>query len=498
VFTLCEQSVRYNALSSGLGPSEEGRVSTALESLPESTRRERVFSLLVVSLSFSCLALDNTKLSAAVPSLARAYGEEGATLLKWVVEANLLVYASLLLLGGALSERFGPRRMLLLGLAIYGAGSLASAFAGSPELLLVTRGSMGVGGALMTPATLATIKHTFPEDERARAVAGWTASFGVGAALGPVLSGLLLERFGFPAIMLVNLPVVALAFVGALRFVPDGLPRRRVPLDLLGTLLAFLGTAALLFAILEGPTLGFARREVLVAAVSALLIYALLFVWERKAKTPLFEPALFREPRFPFALLVILLAYLAFSGVSFVLTQYLQIARGHRALEAGLLGVPLATSMLVGTLLAPLAMQRFRPERALLASLLSAGVGAALLALSSIVKSDFLLCVAQIPFGAGAGSAFANTTEMIMASVSKERAGTAAAVSEGAFELGGVLGIALLGSALGSPLGDPLVYGESVTRAIWIGLAAVVIAGAVAVGLLRRRSAMVIPALEVE
>ncbi len=246
--------------------------------------RARLFALLVVSLSFSCLSLDNTKLSAAVPTLARAWGEEAGTLLKWVVEANLLVYASLLLLGGALSERFGPRRMLLLGLSIYGAGSLASALAGSPELLLVTRGSMGVGGALLTPATLATIKHTFPEHERARAVAFWTASFGVGAALGPVLSGLVLERWGFPAIMLVNLPVVGLAWLGALRFVPRALPRRDVPLDVLGTLLALSGTAALIFAILEGPSLGWTGPRVVGAALASSALYAGLFVWERRAK----------------------------------------------------------------------------------------------------------------------------------------------------------------------------------------------------------------------
>ncbi len=471
-------------------------MSTPLVPSPPSRRRERLFTLLVVSLAFACLSLDNTKLSAAVPTLIRAYGADAATLLKWVVEANLLVYASLLLLGGALSERFGPRRMLLLGLSVYGAGSLASAFAGSPELLLLTRGAMGIGGAFMTPATLATIKHTFPEDERARAVAAWTASFGIGAALGPVLSGVLLERGGLTAIMLVNLPVVGLAFVGALRCVPGNLPRRRVPLDLLGTLLAFSGTAALLFAILEGSSLGGGGRRVLLSAFSAALVYGLLLAWERKAENPLLDPALFREPRFPSALLVILLAYLAFSGVSFVLAQYLQVARGHHAFEAGLLGVPLALAMLGGTLLAPIAMQRSSPERALLASLLSAGIGAALLALASSASNDLLLCAAEVPFGAGAGGAFANATEMIMGSVAKERAGTAAAVSEGAFELGGVLGIALLGSVLGSPLGSPLVYGESVTSAIWIGVGAVALAGAVAFRLLRRSSEAPLPALE--
>jgi EmrB/QacA subfamily drug resistance transporter len=456
--------------------------------------RERLFTLLVVSLAFSILALDNTKLSAALPTLSRSYGAGAETLLKWVVEANLLVYASLLLLGGALSERFGARRMLLLGLFVYGAGSVASAFAGAPALLIAARGSMGVGGALMTPATLATIKHTFPEEERARAVAVWTASFGVGAAIGPVVSGLLLERAGFSAIMLLNLPVVGLAFAGALRFVPAASPRRSVPLDLLGTLLALLATAALLFAILEGPALGWTASSVLYAALSAVLLYAALLTWERRAKNPLLDPALFRERRFPFALLVILLSYLAFSGVSFVVTQYLQIARGHRPFEAGLLGVPLASSMLLGTLLAPRAMRRFSPERALLGSLLLSGGGALLL--SSSVSSDVLLCFAQIPFGAGAGSSFANTTEMILGSVPEERAGTAAAVSEGAFELGGVLGIAVLGTALGSPLGDPRAYAEGVTLAIAMGAVAVGLGVSIAYGLVRRRSDSRVQVLE--
>jgi MFS family permease len=414
--------------------------------MDQPTHADRWRTLVVLCLSFFSIGLDNSKLVAAAPTLARGLGAQTA-LVEWVLEASLLVYASLLLLGGGLAERFGPRNMLLTGIGIFGGGSCLAA-ACEPGLALVfARGVMGVGAALMTPSTLAALKHTFAEHERASAISMWTASYGMGAAIGPVASGFLLEKWGLWAVLLANLPALLLAFFGAMRLVPADSPRRAAPLDLVGTALSFAGTSSLLIAILHGPSLGFSHPAMRAAAGGAVVLLSALFAWERRTPHPMLEPALFRLPRFAFTLLVILLAYLAFSGMAALVAQYWQLARSYRAFASGVLSIPLTVSMLTGTLLAPMAMKRLGSERTLIASLLLAAAGASLLALGTEGLNDILFAAAEVPLGAGCGSAFANATELIMGSVPAERAGSAAAVSEAAFEFGGVLGIAVLGAA---------------------------------------------------
>lgn len=430
-------------------------------------RQRRVHTLGLLTLSFGLVALDNTKLVAAMPTLARLHGESAA--LHWVVESGLLVYASLLLLGGSLAERFGARRMLLVGFALFGAGSLGAAWVDSVPGLVALRVVTGSGAALITPSTLATVKHLFDARERPVAISVWTAAYGVFATAGPLVSGWVLARFQPPAVLLVNVPLATLAFVLAARLVPRDLPRRDVPLDVTSALLAFTGTAALLFAILEAPALGFRAGPVLLAAGTALAFYGALAFWQTRAKNPLLDPALLREPRFRYPLGVVLLGYLAFSGTAFVLTQAFQVARGYTAFDAGIFTTPLTLSLLTGTLLAPVVMSRLGAMPALLASTLLAGAGAALLALGSGGAGDLALSLLEIPFGLGCGCTFVNATEFVLGVAPSERAGTAAAVNEGAFEFGGVLGVAVLGAALGSPLLPHVAFAANATSALWIG-----------------------------
>lgn len=440
--------------------------------------------LLLMSACFACVALDNSKLVAALPTLARA-SEASPVLQRWTVEASLLVYASLLLLGGSLSERFGARSVLLLGLCGFAGASLVAAFAGSGYGLIAARVGSGAATACVTPATLATLKHTFDDRERPTAIAVWTASFGVGAALGPVLAGLLVPRAGLCAVMFANLPPVALCFWGSLRLVPADLPRRDRPLDLRGAGLCLAAAASCLFAFLSGPSHGWLSVEVLSSAMLGAGCAWLALNWLRRAQDPLLDLSLFAQARFARALLVIFLAYFAFSGVSFVIAQYLQLGRGKAALHAGLLTLPLATSLLCGTLFAPRLTLRWRAERALGLSLGAAFFGALLLAAASYVQSDLLLCTALVPFGAGCGSAFANATELILGSVAEQRAGTAAAVSESAFEFGGVLGVAVLSTLLDSATFSQSSVAGLAPRALGSAALAVFFAWLVALGLSR-------------
>ncbi|HYQ01584.1 MAG TPA: MFS transporter [Polyangiaceae bacterium] len=448
--------------------------------------------LLLMSACFACVALDNSKLIAALPTLTRV-GSISPELQRWTVEASLLVYASLLLLGGSLSERFGARRVLIFGLCGFGGASLLGAFTGFGFWLIVARACSGAATACVTPATLATLKHSFDERERPTAIAVWTASFSVGAALGPVLAGLLVDHGGLPAVLLANVPPIVLCAWASLRLVPADLPRRDQPLDFRGAGLCLGAAVGALFAILSGPSHGWLSPQVLSSSGFAFVCLLLARSWLERAPHPLLELSLFSAARFRQALLVIFISYFAFSGVSFVLAQYLQLARTKGALNSGLMSLPLTAAMLLGTLLAPRLIRHWRAERALSISLVSAVIGASLLAVASHGQNDLLLCAALVPFGAGSGSAFATATELVLGSVSEQRAAIAAATSESAFEFGGVLGIAVLSTLLGGASLPPALLAEFVPRAFATAAVAVLFAWSVAERLSRSTAARTTP-----
>jgi DHA2 family multidrug resistance protein-like MFS transporter len=459
-----------DGMTSTYCPTPPSRVDAA----GASVQRWRAGLLGALSLTFACVALDNTKLVLAVPTLARAqFATSGAAAaaLHWFAEANLVVYASLLLLGGALSERLGARRMLQIGLSCFTLGSLLSAFAGSVLGLYAGRVAVGLGAALMVPASLAAIEHLFGGPGRARAVAVWTGSFALAAALGPLLGGVVLERWGFPALMLINVPFALLALAAVSGLVPGSLPRRTAPVDVLGAVLGVAASVCTLSGLLGG------QRGVTAALAlgGGAALFSLLALWQRRARHPMLDPMLFRRPPFRWMLLVISLAYLAFSGSSFAVAQYLQVVRGHAPSTASLFNLPLSLSMLAGTLAAPRLFDRLGPARTLGVSLRLSFGGALGAAGACFVQSDVALCVALVPFAAGAGSAFASVTPLILELAPAERAGSAAAISETAFELGGVLGVALLGARLGT-LSGPRGAGVALVSAAlafavaaWIG-----------------------------
>jgi len=448
--------------------------------------------LLVLSACFFCVALDNSKLVAALPALARV-ADLSPTWQRWTVEASLLVYASLLLLGGSLSERFGPRRMLLLGLCGFGCASLAGALAGSGYPLIAARACSGAATACVTPAALAALEHSFVDRERPAAIALWTASFGVGMAIGPLLAGLLVTQGGLSLVLLGNLPPLALCAWGTFHMVPTDLPRRELPLDFRGASLCLLAAACCLFAMLSSPSHAWRSLEVLGSALVGAGALALARRWLRRARYPLFDLSLFSQAGFSSALLVIFLGYFAFSGGSFVVVQYLQLARAKPPLEAGLLSLPLASSLLLGTLFAPRLALRCGAQRSLWLNLSLSCSGLSLLAYASDGRSDLLLCLALVPFGAGSGGAFATATELSLRAVRPERAGTAAALSESAFEFGGVLGIAVLSMLLGSASLTPNSVAALAPRALWTGVCSMLLALLVAVRLGRSEAARATP-----
>lgn len=356
----------------------------------EQDRYRRWGILAALCLSVFILAVDNTIINVALPTLADEF-DASAGALKWFVEAYILAFAGLLLTGDTLGDRYGFRRALLVGLAVFGAAPLLAAFAGSGAALIAGRALMGVDAALILPATLAIIKRVFPEAERAKAIAVWSATATVGAAAGPVVGGALLETFWWGAVFLVNLPVVALTVLAAWRLVPAGERSRRVPLDLPGAALSLVGVGGLFYAIIAAPGWGWTSPAFVATVAGAGLALALLVRRELRARHPMLNLTLFKNPRFSGASQAIILVYFAFAGVAFALPQYLQYVLGHGPLVAGLLTAPVMVAGLAGGFAGAYLIRRAGTRRTLAGGLGGAAACAAALANLDIVEDEDLV-----------------------------------------------------------------------------------------------------------
>ena len=428
-----------------MGPSVNSPSSTPPPQSHEYPRRWLILGAIV--LTVFVLALDNTILNVALPTLATEL-DASASDLKWFVEAYVLVFAGLLLTGGALADRYGHRRLLLLGLGVFGAASLVSALADSASGLIAGRALMGVGGAMLFPATLAIIKHVFPDHERPRAVGLWIATAGVGAAAGPLLGGWLVEHVAWGAIFLINLPVVAITGVAAWILIPVNLPRRITPPDLVGTILSIAGITALVFAIIEAPERGWTSAAFLMTLSSAVALIAAFAVWELRIAHPMVDFRLFRNPSFSIASGSTVLNYFAIAGTSFALAQYLQFVQGYGPFDAGVRTLPLAIAVLAAGVTGPSIIGPVGPKPVVVAGLALAAAGFTLLSTAGADAAYETIAASLSLLGVGVGFSGTAASDLVLASVPKDRAGAASAVNETAIELGNAFGVAVLGTVL--------------------------------------------------
>lgn len=425
----------------------------------------RWWTLAALCLVLFVLAFDNTILNVSLPTLAGVFNAS-ASELQWIVKAYILVYSGLLLTGGALSDRFGVRRMLLLGLIIFGTTRALTAFAGSAQELIIGRAAMGVGGAFLMPATLAIIKHIFTDGERTRAIAIWTATFGLGVAVGPVIGGWLVEHAWWGSVFLIHLPVTVITFVATIILVSPRLPTRNVPLDLLGVVLSTVGVGVLLYAITAMPTWGMLSLPFMLTTSIALILLGLFIWWESRVAHPMLDLSLFRNRHFSAAIQAIVLIYFVYVGLSFVLAQYLQYVSGYRPFEAGLRTVPLAASLLIFTLLAPTFVTRSSIRFVIVSGLLLAVAGSLALITAGTESGYLPILIALLLLGSGSGLTFTAGTDAVIMSVPKDKAGQAAAVNETGFELGSVLGIGILGTAHTAAYAQSLAGGTTLPETI--------------------------------
>ena len=415
----------------------------------------RWWTLGVLCLSLVTVILGNTVLNVALPTLVRDL-DATSTQLQWMVDSYALVFAGLLLTGGALGDRFGRKGALQVGLVIFGLASLLSVFATTADHLVATRAIMGLGAALVMPATLSILIAVFPPAERAKAIAIWAGLAGSGAAIGPIAAGFLLEHFWWGSVFLLNVPVVIGALVAGRFFVPRSKDPDQAPLDPRGAGLSIVGLGALLYAIIEAPVHGLTDPRTLAAAGVAVVVLAAFAWWELRAPSPMLDLKLFRDRRFSAASVAITLTFFAMFGMFFLLTQHLQLVLGYSALQAGIRTLPMPLMLMVVAPNSARIVERFGPRRVIVSGLLL--VTAALVALSFLDGSTpyLQLAVNLAVLAVGMGLTMPPATTLIMSSLPLGKAGVGSAVNDTTRELGGALGVAILGSLLTSAYRDGL------------------------------------------
>ena len=430
-------------------------VEPILEGAGPNPRRWQILAVLCVSLFV--IVMDNTIVNVALPTLAREL-DAGTSSLQWIVDAYTLVFAGLLLAAGGLGDRFGRKGALLAGLALFGAFSTAGAFASSTGQLISARAVMGVGAALIFPTTLAIVVNVFTEPrERAAAIGIWTAIAGVGVALGPISGGWLLEHFSWGSVFLVNVPVTVAGIVGTLVLVPRSRDPRAPRLDLPGLALSIAGVTLLVWSLIEAPSHGWISATTIGGIAGAVALLSVFAWWELRTPAPLLDVHLFRNMRFTAASLAITLGFFALFGFIFLVTQYLQLVKGYSALQAGVRTLPFAIAMVVAAVSSPKVVQRIGTKLVVAAGLSLMAGGFAIASTNDASTSYTVIASATVLMGFGLGSAAAPATESILASLPREKAGVGSAVNDTTREVGGTLGVAVLGSIMASVYGGRIL-----------------------------------------
>jgi EmrB/QacA subfamily drug resistance transporter len=400
-------------------------------------------------LSLVLVVMAVSSLNVATPSIQQSLSAS-ATELHWMIDAYAIVFAGLLLPAGALGDRFGRKGALLVGLGIFAAGLAVAGLAGDATQVIVGRGIMGAGAALVMPATLSLITAVFPPEERAKAIAAWAGFAGAGAAIGPIVSGALLEGFWWGSTVLVNLPVVALAAVAIAWLAPRSRDTHATPLDPVGSGLALVGMLTLLYGIIEGANRGWTDPLVAGAFGAAVVLLALFILWERRAEHPMLPLQFFADRRFSVGSAVIMLGFFCAFGVFFLSTLYMQYVLDYSTLATGLATLPWAAAMMVTAPRSVGLADRYGIGAVIAGGFVLTAIAFGLLTLLDVNSPYLLLGTAFALQGLGMGLAFAPATGSIMSAVPVDKAGVGSAVNDTTRELGAALGIAVLGTIIGS------------------------------------------------
>lgn len=422
------------------------QTETSLVNTPGYERRW--LGLIFIGISLIVISLDNTILNVAIPSISRTLGAN-ASELQWIIDAYVLVFAALLLTMGGLGDRFGRKKALQIGLVLFGIGSLAAALSPNTGVLIASRAFLGIGGATIMPATLSIISATFPAHERPRAIATWAAVFALGVGIGPLVGGWLLQHFEWNSVFLVNLPVIVVALIGGAYSLGESRDEYAPKADIPGVVLSITGLFSLLYGIIEAGQKGWTDETVLASFGVAVVLLGAFAWWENRNPNAMLPLRFFRNMSFTGANTA--LAFVTFSlfGATFFMSQFLQTIQGYTTLEAGVLGLPLALTLTFVASRSAFVAARLGNKYAVALGIAIAGCG--LLFMSAMYHADtpyIIIGIGQVILATGMGLAFSPATNSIMASVPISKAGIGSAMNDTTRQLGGALGIAVLGTAM--------------------------------------------------
>ncbi|MER7176851.1 MFS transporter [Streptomyces mesophilus] len=412
------------------------------------THRRRMLILAICCMSLLIVSLDNTVLNVALPSMRKELDADVAGM-QWTIDAYTLVLASLLMLAGSTADRIGRRKVFMTGLVLFTIGSVLCSLAPSLESLIAFRMVQAVGGSMLNPVAMSIITNTFTEPrERARAIGVWGAVVGISMAAGPLVGGLLVDTVGWRSIFWVNLPVGLAALLLTLRYVPESrAPKPRRP-DPVGQILVIALLGSVTYAIIEAPAKGWLSAEILVFSAVAVCALVSLVLYERRRDEPLIDLRFFRSAPFSGATVIAVSAFAALAGFLFLSTLYLQDVRGLDALHAGLWMLPMAAMCFVCAPLSGRLVGSRGPRISLLVAGVAMTVSGVLFAAFEAETSNTTLVIGYVVFGIGFGFVNAPITNTAVSGMPRAQAGVAAAVASTSRQVGGTLGVAVIGAVL--------------------------------------------------
>ena len=426
----------------------------------EVIHRRRWLILAVLAASVFLVVVDNTIVNVALPTLNREL-DASISELQWIVDAYALVFAGLLLLGGGLGDRFGRKGAMQIGLVVFGVAAVLGSVSTTTLQLILSRGAMGIGAALVFPATLAILTNVFTDPtERAKAIGVWSAVSGLAVAFGPITGGFLLEHYWWGSVFLVNVPIVVVALTCGAFLLPTSRDPEAGRFDVPGTLLSIFAISVLVLTVIEAPRWGWTSAATIGGFVAAAVGLAIFVRWELRVAKPLINVRIFRIPRFSAAAGSIAVAFFCLFGFIFIITQYFQFVLGYSTLSAGVHTLPFAFFAGVTAPIAARLALRYGPRWVVGTGLLSLAAG---LLLASTVEVDSAywgpVIISMALLAIGLSLVTAPATEAVMSSLPKEQAGAGAAVNDLTREVGGVLGVAVVGSVFASVFGPALGRG---------------------------------------
>jgi EmrB/QacA subfamily drug resistance transporter len=422
-----------------------------------------IAALAVICLSVFVVSVDATIVNVALPTLSRELDADIAEL-QWIVDAYTLVMAGLMLSAGSLADRFGRRGFLSGGLMLFAVTSAIAAQVGAADGLIWARAAMGVGAAVIFPTTLSLITNIFVDPvKRAKAIGLWAAMVGVGVAAGPISGGWLLEHFSWGAVFMVNVPVAVVAIIGGILFVPTSRDPAAPRVDVPGLILSSIGITALVYTVIEAPNWGWGSGHTAAGFGIAIAVLAGFAWWERRSSHPMLDVSVFANRRFSGGSLAVTAGFLTLFGFIFVITQYFQFIKAYSAFETGVRLMPVAVSIAAGSIVGPRIVQRIGTTAVVVAGLVIFAAGLAWASTVDASTSYAVIAAQMVLLGAGLGLTTAPATESIMGSLSSDKAGVGSAVNDTTRELGGTLGVAIVGSVFASIYSSRLASDSAVS-----------------------------------